>query len=109
MTQTQLPSPRRPGVVRIGATSGLTRVPPDMTPPWNRVQDHAPEQVYVDIDRGATGWVFVDGHRQPSRCVRVEGWNGYATATRMRLTVRQAKDLRDLLTRALDEGNRWSS
>lgn len=97
-----------PGIVKVGATRGLARVPHDRQGD-ERTQDHAPEQVYVYVDTLADWWTDVDDRRHSPRAVIVEGCVGYGTRSRMRLTRDQAAELRDLLGVALDEDDRWGS
>ena len=92
--------------VRIGTTTGLSRPRPDRSGSDNPCQDFDAEQVYVNVDTTAEPWYDGDWAR-PARPIMIEGWVGYSTRTRMRLTEQQAKDLALLLGRALDEKGRW--
>jgi hypothetical protein len=90
--------------VKVGATVGLSRPRPRFSPQgvvYDGPTVHDPEQVYVHIDTAAEPWTDADERPHAARSVQIEGWNGYATVTRLHLTRRRAADLAGLLLQAL--------
>ncbi len=72
--------------VKIGTTNGLT----------GSIGDNKPEQVYVYVQP------------RSNRPILVQGWVGYAIPMLMQLTHNQAVELSALLTKAIEEKNRWA-